>query len=99
MSRVSISRSYAVLLGLEAYQNTRKTLKGGKEHVHDQMEKIIDPEEAKKKEEAKKDKSKSAQREREYLEQQRSIEEQMKSQMTLKDRFKRKLKIGSSKEK
>lgn len=99
MSRVSISKSYAVLLGLEAYQNTRKTVKRGESKMQEQMEKVVHPEEAKKKEEEQQDKSKSAQREKEFLEQQRTKEEGMKSQMGLRDRLKRKLKIGGNKNK
>lgn len=41
MSRVSISRSYAVLVGLEMYVKTRRKVKHGVEHVHDAEIKIM----------------------------------------------------------
>lgn len=41
MSHVSISRSYAVLVGLEAYVKTRKKIKHGVEHAHDAETKIM----------------------------------------------------------
>lgn len=67
MSRVSISRSYAVLVGLEAYVKTRRKLKHGVQHVADAETKIMHPEEHKKKMEEEKDKSKSAEKERQLL--------------------------------
>jgi hypothetical protein len=91
MSHVSISRSYAVLVGLEAYVRTRKNIKHGIEHVKDEGEKILHPEEAKRKAEEMIDKSKSAQREREILEEQRRHAEHQKKKMTLTQRLKKKL--------
>ncbi|KAJ4296263.1 hypothetical protein N0V90_006308 [Kalmusia sp. IMI 367209] len=41
MSRVSISRSYAVLVGLEAYVKTRRKFKHGVEHVSNAETKIM----------------------------------------------------------
>lgn len=99
MSRVSISRSYAVLLGLEGYQKTQKKVKDGEQLLKEGAEWVIHPDQARKREEDRKDKSKSAQREREYLEQQRTKEEEQKRQETFKDKLKRKLKIGSTKDK
>ncbi|CAD0113166.1 unnamed protein product [Aureobasidium uvarum] len=64
MSRVSISRAYAVLVGLEGYLGAKRSLKQGEQKIKD----VIDPEGARKREEAEKDKSKSAQKEREILE-------------------------------
>ena len=67
MSRVSISKSYAVLLGLEGYMKTKK-------HLHDNMvmmehkaEEIFHPEQAQQRLEKEKDKSESARKEREFL--------------------------------
>jgi lysyl-tRNA synthetase class I len=67
MSRVSISRSYAVLVGLEAYVKTRKKIKHGVEHVSNVETKVVHPEAYQRKLEEEKDKSKSAEREREIL--------------------------------
>jgi hypothetical protein len=67
MSRVSISRSYAVLVGLEAYVKTRRKFKHGIGHVAEAETKVIHPDEHKKKMEEQKDKSKSAERERQLL--------------------------------
>lgn len=67
MSRVSISRSYAVLVGLEAYVKTRRKFKHGVEHVSNAETKIMHPEEYMKKKEEEKDKSKSAEKERRLL--------------------------------
>jgi hypothetical protein len=67
MSRVSISRSYAVLVGLEAYVKTRKKLKHGVQHVADAETRIVHPDAYRRKVEEEKDKSKSAERERQLL--------------------------------
>jgi hypothetical protein len=67
MSRVSISRSYAVLVGLEAYVKTRRKFKHGVQHVSNVETKVMHPEEHKKKLEDEKDNSKSAERERQLL--------------------------------
>jgi hypothetical protein len=91
MSRVSISRSYAVLVGLEAYVRTRTKFKHGVEHVIEEKDKIIHPEEAKKREEQRMDNSQSAQRERQILEQQQKLKELEKKKSTFTERLKRKL--------
>lgn len=75
MSHVSISKSYAVLVGLETYIKTKKKGKEIVQRLSHRKMKILDPEEAAKKEEALKDKSESAAREREVLEKQREEEE------------------------
>ncbi|KAL5373099.1 hypothetical protein DPSP01_012958 [Paraphaeosphaeria sporulosa] len=67
MSRVSISRSYAVLVGLEMYVKTRRKVKHGVEHVHNAEIKVVHPEEYEKKMEESKDKSKSAEKERQLM--------------------------------
>ncbi|KAK8009032.1 IQ calmodulin-binding motif protein [Apiospora marii] len=68
MSHVSISKSYAVLVGLEAYVKTRRK---GKDAVHKatlRRDKILDPAEVARREEAERDKSESAAKERRFLE-------------------------------
>lgn len=69
MSRVSISRSYVILLGLETYLGAKKGVKTAEQGVKD----VFDPEGKRKREEAARDKSQSAQREREVLEEQRRV--------------------------
>ena len=64
MARVSISRFYAVLVGLEAYVKTRKKFKHGVQHAKDVETKVIHPEEYRQKIEEQKDKSKRAEKER-----------------------------------
>jgi len=91
MSRVSISRAYAVLVGLEGYLGAKRNLKQGEQKIKD----MINPEQARQREEAQKDKSKSAQKEREILEAQARKEEEAKRQSSITDRIKSKLHIGS----
>lgn len=67
MSRVSISRSYAVLVGLETYVKTRKKLKHGVQHVAETETKLVHPEEHRKKLAEQQDTSESAQKERQLL--------------------------------
>ncbi|KAI4948678.1 hypothetical protein J4E86_008026 [Alternaria arbusti] len=83
MSRVSISRSYAVLVGLEAYVKTRKKFKHGVEHVKEAETKVVHPEEYERKVEEQKDKSESAQRERQLLAQEAERKEAEKKQTSL----------------
>lgn len=71
MSRVSISRSYAILVGLESYVKTRRKIKKGQKALTHEFDKLARPEKVKAEEEAAQDHSQSAQREREYLEKQR----------------------------
>lgn len=75
MSHVSISKSYAVLVGLEAYVKTKKKGKEVMQRLMHQKKKLLDPEEAKKIEEAKLDTSKSAAKERNVLEKEKQREE------------------------
>ena len=97
MSRVSISRSYAVLVGLEAYVKTRRKFKHGAQHVADAETKIMHPEEAKKKKkEAEIDRSKSAQKERETLAQQAARKEQERKNSSLGKRVWNKLRRQST---
>lgn len=79
MSRVSISRSYAILVGLESYVKTRRKIKKGQKAVTHEFDKVARPDKVKAEEEAAQDHSQSAQKEREYLEKQR-IQEREKQQ-------------------
>lgn len=67
MSRVSISRSYAVLVGLESYMKTTGKIKrAGKEAKH-RKDKLLHPDKVCREEEAQKDKSQSAEKERQHV--------------------------------
>ncbi|KAL1651264.1 hypothetical protein SLS58_000603 [Diplodia intermedia] len=96
MSRVSISRSYAILVGLEAYVKTRKKFKHGAEHASHGKEKVLHPEELAKKKELEKDKSKSAERERQILAEAGAKEDERKRSNSLRMRILRKLGIGGT---
>jgi hypothetical protein len=76
MSHVSISRSYAVLVGLEAYVKSRKRGKKlAKKLIHGR-DKLLSPEETAKKDEQERDKSESAAIERRFLEMKQKAEEE-----------------------
>lgn len=68
MGRVSISRSYAVLVGLEAYVKTRKRAKKVMGKVVRRRDKMLDKEEVRRREVDAMDKSESAEKERKFLE-------------------------------
>lgn len=68
MSRVSISKSYAVLIGLEGYSKTRKKLKKVGGDVKGTKDKTLHPEEVARVQEEKRDKTESAEKERRTLE-------------------------------
>jgi len=68
MSRVSISKSYAVLVGLEAYVKTRRRGKELLGKMTRRRDKMVAPEEARRREEDEMDKSASAARERAVVE-------------------------------
>lgn len=70
MSHVSISRSYAVLVGIEGYTKSRKRVKKVEKEAAHRKNLIMNPEKAKEEEEKNLDKSKSAMRERQIMEQQ-----------------------------
>ena len=53
MSHVSISRSYAVLVGLETYTKARKRMKKAEHSVVHEKDKLLNPEKIKMEEEAK----------------------------------------------
>ena len=76
MSHVSISRSYAVLVGLEAYVKTRRKGKNLVQKLIHHRDKILSPEEAAKREEQERDKSQSAEKERKFLEMQAKADEE-----------------------
>lgn len=67
MSHVSISRSYAVLVGLETYVKTRRKVKAAERTVTRQVDKVVRPEKIKEEDEKAQDKSQSAEKERQYL--------------------------------
>lgn len=94
MSRVSISRSYAVLVGLEAYVKTRKKIKHGVEHVKETEEKIVHPEEYERKVEEQTDKSESAKKERQVLAQEAAKKEAEKRQRSFSRRVWNRLSRG-----
>ena len=77
MAHVSISRSYMVLVGLEAYVKSRRRVKRFGKKLSRGKEKVVHPEQAKMREEAMKDKSKSAAREREVLRQEEERDREM----------------------
>ncbi|PFH56788.1 hypothetical protein XA68_15983 [Ophiocordyceps unilateralis] len=70
MSHVSISKSYAVLVGLETYVKTRRKGKDLVGKLVRRRDKIMAPDEFRRREEAQKDKSESAEKERLVLEKQ-----------------------------
>jgi hypothetical protein len=76
MSHVSISRSYAVLVGLEAYVKTRRKGKKLVQKLIHHRDNILSPEEVAKREAEERDKSKSAERERQFLEMQAKADEE-----------------------
>ncbi|KAK4499431.1 hypothetical protein PRZ48_009945 [Zasmidium cellare] len=63
LSRLNVSRSYAVILGLEGYVKVKKRGKQAKRGVWE----ALHPDEKRKREEAEKDKSQSAEKERQVL--------------------------------
>jgi hypothetical protein len=80
MSHVSISRSYAVLVGLEMYVKTRSKGKAVLGKMSLKKTKVLRPEEARRMEEEKRDKSQSAAKERRFLEREREEEERTREE-------------------
>lgn len=72
MSHVSISKSYAVLVGLEMYMKTQQKGKQLLKRAAHRKDKIVHPEVAQKREEEARDTSQSAEKERQFLEKQRA---------------------------
>ncbi len=68
MSRVSIPKSYAILVGMERYTRAMKKVESAGDKVKYEKDKLLHPERAKQEEETRKDKSQSAEKERQYLE-------------------------------
>jgi hypothetical protein len=95
MSRVSISRSYAILVGLEAYVKTRKKIKHGFQHAKDAETKVVHPEEHKRKIEEQKDKSASAEKERQLLAHKAEKAEAEKKEKSLTRRIWKRLSRGT----
>jgi hypothetical protein len=83
LSRLNVSRSYAVLLGLDAYLGAKRHAKGMEQGFKD----VVNPTAKKEREEKEMDKSKSAAREREVLAEQA----QQRRRRTLSYRFRKKL--------
>ncbi|KZZ90220.1 IQ calmodulin-binding motif protein [Moelleriella libera RCEF 2490] len=91
-SHVSISRSYTILVGLEAYVKTRRKGKALMGKLVRGKDKVLAPEEVKRREEAAMDKSQSAALEREALEREREAEERRKAEMAPGERVLEKIK-------
>lgn len=89
MSRCSISRSYAVILGLEGYIRTKDSAKKAERGVRE----FVNPDEKRRREQVEFDASASAAREREVLRQER---ERRKSEGGLGARVRRGLGLGVS---
>ena len=67
MSRVSISRSYAVLVGLESYTKATSEVKKAEKAAKHRKDRVLHPDKVRQEEEAKMDKSQSAEKERQHL--------------------------------
>ncbi|KAI8312842.1 hypothetical protein K4K61_009476 [Colletotrichum sp. SAR11_59] len=82
-SHVSISKSYAVLVGLEVYVKSHQKSKKALEKLSLKKEKIVAPEEFKKREEDEMDKSESAAKERKVLEKEAEEREENRAAVKL----------------
>ncbi|KAG5980510.1 hypothetical protein E4U55_003949 [Claviceps digitariae] len=91
-SHVSISKSYTILVGLETYLKTRRKGKELMGKLVRGKEKVLAPEQVRKREEAQKDKSQSAAREREVLKQEREEEQKKKAELSPGERVVEKMK-------
>ena len=67
MSRVSISRSYAVLVGLESYTKATSKVKNAETAAKRRKDKLLHPDKVRQEEEARTYKSQSAENERQHL--------------------------------
>lgn len=83
MNHVSISRSYAVLVGLETYVKTRRKGKRILKALVHGRDKLISPDEVREQEEAAMDRSESAARERRFLELQEEKRDENKANLKL----------------
>jgi uncharacterized membrane protein YgaE (UPF0421/DUF939 family) len=88
MSHVSISKSYAILVGLEAYVKTRRKSKKFVEKMLHQKNKIVDPEEVRRQVEEAQDKSESAKKEREIVEREEEEREQNRAAVKMIEKLK-----------
>ena len=95
MSHLNISRSYAVLVGIEGYTKSRKKIKKAEAEIVHRKNLILDPEKAKEEEEKKLDQSKSAAREREFLAQQQLAEAKAAREAKLTRRSSRKTSMSN----
>ena len=84
MSRVSISRSYAVLVGLEGYIATKETIGKASGKVKEGFEMVAMPEKVKERKRREEDRSQSARLEREWREREKKNKESGVSKL-LKD--------------
>ena len=94
MSHVSISRSYAVLVGLEAYVKTRRRGKRMLQKLLYHRDKVLSPVELAEKEEAEREKSQSAEKEKKFLEEKAQREQAARDAASTADRLKDKLHIA-----
>jgi hypothetical protein len=88
MSRCSVSRSYAVILGLESYIKTKKQAKKAERGIKE----LVKPDEKRKREEQEFDTSASAAREREVL--RKEEEERRRSGSGVSARIRRSMSKG-----
>ncbi|GKT91855.1 IQ calmodulin-binding domain-containing protein [Colletotrichum tofieldiae] len=82
-SHVSISKSYAVLVGLEVYVKSRQKGKRTLEKMTHKKEKIMAPDEFRQREEDERDKSESAEKERKVLEKEAEEREENRAAVKL----------------
>ena len=68
MSRISVSKSFAVLTGMESYIRTKRKVKEIEGIIKHRRDKMLHPEKVKLQDEGQKDKSQSAEKERQHLE-------------------------------
>ncbi|EEY17721.1 IQ calmodulin-binding motif protein [Verticillium alfalfae VaMs.102] len=98
VSHVSISKSYAVLVGLETYVRTRKKGKHVMQKMSLKKDKLVAPEAVARREEEERDKSESAAREREILEAEAAREQQEREENSAAVKLMRKLHIAPTDE-
>lgn len=91
MTHVSISRSYAVLVGLEMYVKTRRKGKQALRKASLKTTEVFHPEEARRRKEEAWDKSQSAARERRVLEREREVLEREREENKIGVRILQKL--------
>ncbi|KAG8163386.1 hypothetical protein KVR01_006683 [Diaporthe batatas] len=96
MSHVSISKSYAVLVGLETYIKTRQKGKKLLQRTAHQKDKVIHPEEAQRREEDARDKSQSAETERRFLEKQQEEDDKKRGENRATAKVMQKLRLTST---